>query len=54
MVDTTLPKITLNGDANITLEAGEGYTDLGAYWTDIVDGEGVPTRHGRGKCNGSR
>ncbi|MDA9120194.1 DUF5011 domain-containing protein [Opitutales bacterium] len=46
VVDTTLPKITLNGDANITLEAGEEYTDLGAYWKDIVDGEGVPTARG--------
>ena len=42
-MDTTRPVITLNGDANITHEAGGAYVDAGAYWTDIVDGDGVPT-----------
>ena len=38
--DTTVPVITLNGDASITHEAGGEYTDEGAVWTDIVDGTG--------------
>ena len=38
VVDTTPPVITLNGDANITIEAGSAYVDAGAKWTDIVDG----------------
>ena len=41
MVDTTLPVITLNGDANITHEAGDVYMDANASWTDLVDGKGV-------------
>jgi hypothetical protein len=40
VVDTTIPLITLNGDANITHEGGSAYTDAGAVWNDIVDGEG--------------
>ena len=38
--------ITLNGDANITHEAGDAYVDAGAYWTDIVDGEANVTGTG--------
>ena len=41
MVDTTPPVITLNGDANITIEAGSAYVDEGAKWTDAVDGNGT-------------
>ena len=44
--DITIPVITLNGDANITHEAGDAYVDEGTYWTDIVDGEGVPEATG--------
>ena len=40
VVDTTAPVITLNGLSEVTHEAGGVYTDLGANWTDIVDGEG--------------
>ena len=39
-VDDTAPVITLNGDANITHEAGSEYIDAGAVWTDAVDGTG--------------
>ncbi len=46
VVDTTIPVITLTGDANITHEAGDEYTDLGAIWMDIVEGEGTVTATG--------
>ena len=46
VVDTTMLMIILNGDANLTHEAASEYFDLGAYWTDIVDGEGVVTATG--------
>ena len=46
VVDTTIPVITLNGDANITHEAGDDYVDAGGYWNDIVDGEGNVTAVG--------
>ena len=41
VVDTTAPLITLNGDANITHEAGFLYVDANASWTDAVDGNGL-------------
>lgn len=37
--DTTLPVITLNGAASISLKVGETYTELGAKATDNVDGD---------------
>ena len=40
-MDTTVPLITLNGEANITHEAGLAYEDANATWSDIVDGSGV-------------
>jgi hypothetical protein len=36
--DTTNPIITLNGSSSITLEAGDSYSELGAEWSDVVDG----------------
>jgi len=36
--DTTPPVITLNGDANLTLNVGDTYTELGATATDDRDG----------------
>ena len=41
VVDTTAPVITLNGDANVTHEAGFAYVDANASWTDAVDGSGT-------------
>ena len=41
VVDRTAPVITLNGDSNITHEAGTAYYDANATWTDAVDGEGI-------------
>ncbi len=39
VVDTTAPKLALNGSSNITLEAGvDTYTELNATATDILDG----------------
>ena len=38
--DTTPPVITLNGEANVTVEAGTNFADLGASWTDALDGNG--------------
>ena len=46
VVDTTGPVITLNGDANHTHEAGGEYIDLGAVWTDLVDGNGTADANG--------
>jgi len=37
-LDTTPPVLTLNGEANITLEQGEAYTELGATAVDDRDG----------------
>ena len=39
VVDTTAPKLMLNGDANVTVEAGTTYEDQGAKAIDTVDGE---------------
>ncbi len=39
VVDTTVPVITLLGDANVTHEAGEDYIDAGATASDSVDGD---------------
>ena len=41
--DTSAPVITLIGDTNVTHEAGSDYTDLGATWSDAVDGNGTLT-----------
>ena len=41
--DTGAPIITLIGDTNVTHEAGSDYTDLGATWSDAVDGNGTLT-----------
>ncbi|MBW1298604.1 immunoglobulin-like domain-containing protein [Aquimarina litoralis] len=37
--DTTVPVITLTGNATVTVEAGTIYTDAGATATDSVDGD---------------
>ena len=39
VTDTTAPVITLNGDAQITVEVGTTYTDLGATASDNYDGD---------------
>ena len=52
VVDSTVPVITLNGDSNITHEAGTAYHDANATWTDAVDGEGVV--YGGGDVNVSK
>ena len=44
VVDTIAPVITLNGDANITHEAGFVYLDANASWADVVDGSGTLPR----------
>ena len=46
VVDTTAPVITLMGDSQVSLEAGNDYIDLGANWTDLVDGEGTANLSG--------
>ena len=43
VVDTTAPVITLIGDAEVTLEAGATYTELGATFTDNYDQDGSAT-----------
>ena len=44
--DTTPPLITLNGDANISVDQGSTYVELGATWTDNIDGTGNATPSG--------
>jgi hypothetical protein len=39
VVDTTAPVITLNGDADITVEAGSVYTELGTAVSDNYDAD---------------
>ena len=39
--DTTPPVISLNGSAEVTIEAGTEYQDEGASWSDLVDGTGT-------------
>ena len=46
VVDNDAPVITMLGDSNITHEAGELYTDLGANWHDSVDGNGSADANG--------
>ena len=38
VIDTTIPVITLVGDATVTVEVGDTYTDAGATATDNYDG----------------
>jgi hypothetical protein len=44
--DTTLPVITLEGNATYSHEAGEVYLDPGAVWSDILDGNGTLEANG--------
>jgi len=39
VVDTTVPVITLTGDATVTIEVGSTYTDAGATANDNYDGD---------------
>ena len=39
VVDTTIPVITLRGDATVTIEVGSTYTDAGATALDNYDGD---------------
>ena len=39
IADTTVPVITLTGDAAVTIEVGATYTDQGATATDDIDGD---------------
>ena len=52
--DTIAPVITLNGDANITHEAGFVYVDANASWTDAVDGSGSVACDWRSQCKQAR
>ena len=42
-LDTEKPVITLVGDASISINKGDTYTEQGATWTDNVDGSGNAT-----------
>ena len=42
--DTTPPELTLRGNASVTLEVGDPYSDDGAECTDTVDGTITPTK----------
>lgn len=39
-LDTTPPVVTLSGSATVNIEYGNSYVELGASWTDNVDGSG--------------
>ena len=39
--DTTPPVVSLNGSAEVSIEAGTEYQDEGASWSDLVDGIGT-------------
>ncbi len=39
--DTEKPVLTLNGQSTVTHTQGEAFADLGASWTDNVDGSGT-------------
>lgn len=41
VIDTIPPVVSLIGSGNITINAGSVYTDLGATWTDNIDGSGT-------------
>jgi hypothetical protein len=43
VVDTTSPVITVTGGANVTVQIGETYTELGATFTDNLDAAGNAT-----------
>ncbi|MBT5716778.1 MAG: DUF5011 domain-containing protein, partial [Opitutae bacterium] len=45
-LDDTAPIISLTGDSTIIHEGGIGYADLGAKWTDAVDGNGTLIANG--------
>ena len=51
VVDTTIPLVTLNGLATLSLEAGSSFSDSGAVWTDIVDGSGTILASTSGSVN---
>ena len=51
VVDTTIPVITLTGEATVTHEGATAYTDEGADWTDTVDGSGTLTASGTVDAN---
>ncbi len=46
VLDIFPPIITLIGSGNMTINANSSYTDLGATWTDNVDGSGAITANG--------
>ncbi len=49
--DTTAPVITLNGASTVSVDLGSSYTELGATWTDNVDGTGSATASGTVNVN---
>ena len=50
-IDTTAPVITLSGASSVTVEYGSSFVDLGATWTDNVDGTGVISMYNSGSVN---
>jgi hypothetical protein len=46
VLDTTIPVITLTGDATVTHEAATSYSDGGSTWTDTLDGNGTLDTNG--------
>jgi Domain of unknown function (DUF5011) len=41
ITDGTPPVVTLSGSANMTIAHGSIYAELGAMWTDTIDGSGT-------------
>ena len=51
VVDTTIPIITLNGEADVTHDAATAYSEVGATWTDTLDGNGTLDANGTVNVN---
>ena len=51
VVDTTAPVLTVNGDQNVSHEAGLVYFDANATWSDFIDGSGSVTASGSMNIN---
>ena len=51
VIDTTAPAVTLNGSGTVNIEFSNNYTELGATWSDAVDGTGLIVAASSGLVN---
>lgn len=52
-LDLSRPVVTLIGSGNLTITQGEVYSELGASWTDNIDGTGAVVSASSGSVNTS-